>query len=407
MEPKIIARSAHIMSRRDISAEALKVLYRLHGAGNIAYLAGGCVRDLLLHRQPKDFDVVTDAHPGQVRSLFRNCRLIGRRFRLAHVFYPNGAIIEVATFRAAEGHAELQAARPPRHAHAVKTHDGLILRDNLFGTPEEDALRRDFTVNALFYNIADFSILDYVNGVHDLNLGVIRSIGEPRVRFTEDPVRMIRAIRFASALNFRIEERDYEALAAMAPHLARAAPARLYEEILKLFFCGHAERVFQHLQRTGLLGVLFPEFERWSVLPEGQAALSRTEAGLRALDEWRRQEREVSPALCFALIFGAYHKAAAVALARRGLPPWEALRAATTQHLTRLAPRLQIPKQVVMRAGDIMAAQPRLLERRRRDVEGLPRRPWFGEALAYLEFVARAHARYQDLAGWWSAVARR
>jgi poly(A) polymerase len=260
VEPTIVARSEHSISRRDIDPDALKVLYRLHEHQYVAYLVGGSVRDLLLGRRPKDFDVGTSAHPHQIKKLFRNCWIIGRRFRLAHVkFGPK--TIEVATFRRQVDPSELPAdpgeadqaveATPDApvdpeapleaqvqaegtHLAHVRAHDRLIHRDNTFGTPEEDAFRRDFTINALFYDIGTFSIIDYVGGLKDLENRIIRSIGEPGVRFLEDPVRMLRAVVFAARLDFTIDEPILEAMDVHGHELSRAAPARLMEEYFKI-----------------------------------------------------------------------------------------------------------------------------------------------------------------------------
>jgi poly(A) polymerase len=265
------------------------VLYKLKEQGYFAYLVGGGVRDLLLGREPKDFDIATDATPNEIKKIFRNCRLIGKRFRLAHIHFHN-EIIEVATFRSSsadEPPAEVAAgnevkagvgdavatqkpashegepAQPgppatatvtaprPRPPRMLKTEDGMILRDNVFGTPEEDALRRDFTVNALFYNIADFSVIDYVGGMRDLRSGFIRIIGDPVVRFTEDPVRMVRAARFAAMLGFEIEEGTKNALLELKDRVALASPSRMYEEVLKLFLLGEGENL-QLLRKTAL-----------------------------------------------------------------------------------------------------------------------------------------------------------
>jgi poly(A) polymerase len=200
MEPVVLKRPEHIVSRKNISSAAIKVLYRLKDEGYTSYIAGGGVRDLLLDRRPKDFDVATNATPEEIRKMFRNCRLIGRRFRLAHILF-RGEIIETATFRAPVPEDDGE------HSDKIfRTGDeGMVMRDNVFGTPEQDALRRDFTVNALFYNIADFSIIDYAGGLKDLKKKIIRVIGDPDTRFTEDPVRMIRAARFAGTLGFEIE----------------------------------------------------------------------------------------------------------------------------------------------------------------------------------------------------------
>src|SRR5512138_276800 len=262
--PRILPRSEHTISRKLLNPNAVKALYRLNDNGFTAYLVGGCVRDLLLGREPKDFDIATSATPNQVKRLFRNCRLVGRRFRLAHLHFNDG-IIEVATFRAnaaevtVEG--EEEAAGPVenhRHPQILRDEEGMILRDNLFGTPEEDAWRRDFTVNALCYNISDFSLIDYVGGLDDLHRCVIRTIGDPWQRFTEDPVRMIRAIRFAAILGFTVEENCWQALVELAPSIGRAAPARLYEEVLKLFLSGEGERTYQLLRHCGLFTYLLP-----------------------------------------------------------------------------------------------------------------------------------------------------
>src|SRR5262245_110110 len=217
--PRVRPRSQHPISRKQIDPDALKVLYRLSGAGHKGYLVGGSVRDLLLGRVPKDFDVGTDAPPGAIRRLFRNCRLIGRRFRLAHILFPGGKVIEVATFR----------RRPePLDPNAPEL---LMTEDNTFGTARQDALRRDFTINGLFYDIADFSILDYVGGLDDLEAGLIRTIGDPDVRFREDPVRMLRAVEFASRLGFAMTPDVYEAILAHRREIRKSAPPRVTEEI--------------------------------------------------------------------------------------------------------------------------------------------------------------------------------
>lgn len=284
VEPVVIPRSEHALSRRDIDPDALKVLYRLHEHNYIAYLVGGSVRDLLLDRHPKDFDIGTSAHPHQIKKLFRNCWIIGRRFRLAHVkFGPK--TIEVATFRrlvdAAEMAAEAAAAaeseseaanedaagadtqgeddaetrpRPRRRAE-----DHLIHRDNAYGTPEEDAFRRDFTVNALFYDIGTFSIIDYTGGLKDLDARVIRSIGIPEVRFLEDPVRMLRAVVLAARLEFSIDAESLEAIRHHKHEIARSAAPRLLEEYFKILRSGHAAEAFRQLGETGLLKEITPE----------------------------------------------------------------------------------------------------------------------------------------------------
>ncbi|HRC86375.1 MAG TPA: polynucleotide adenylyltransferase PcnB [Thermoanaerobaculia bacterium] len=247
-QPRILARAEHPISRKNISDNALKVLYRLHGAGFKAYLVGGSVRDLMLGRQPKDFDAATDARPNEIRRLFRNSRLIGRRFRLVHVFFKDG-VVEVSTFRKVPDPNEQEGGEG----------ELLITSDNTFGSPEEDAFRRDFTVNALFYSIEDFSVIDYVGGVEDLENRVIRVIGDPDIRFREDPVRMMRACEFAARLGFGIEPRTQEAIDRHRRELAKASPARLTDELLQLLRCGHSGRALQWMLELGLLEDLLPE----------------------------------------------------------------------------------------------------------------------------------------------------
>ncbi len=242
----VITRDQHDLSRKQMSPNALRVLYRLREAGFGAYLVGGAVRDLLVGRSPKDYDVATDATPEQVKSLFRNCRLIGRRFRLAHVVYGR-EIIEVATFRAGGG----DDIEGDRKVHA----DGRLLRDNIYGSIEEDAVRRDFTANALYYAIEDFSVRDYTGGYADVQAKLLRLIGDPEARYREDPVRMLRAARLAAKLGFTIEAATAEPIPRLAPLLAESAPARLFEETLKMFLSGHAVASFEMLEANGLLPV--------------------------------------------------------------------------------------------------------------------------------------------------------
>ena len=245
--PIICERSEHNISRRDIDADALKVLYRLTRKGYIAYLVGGGVRDLLLERQPKDFDVSTDASPNQIRKLFRNCFLIGRRFRLAHIKYGN-KIIETSTFR--------------RQPEAAENGELLQLNDNEFGNPEEDARRRDFTINGLYYNVENFTVIDYVGGLEDLKLRTIRAIGDPEIRFQEDPVRMLRAIRFAARLDFSIEKNTYMAICNYAKEIKKASAPRMLEEIFRLFAFSSGEKAVKLLYKTSLLQIISPEINK-------------------------------------------------------------------------------------------------------------------------------------------------
>src|SRR6266478_6552014 len=266
-EARTVPRAEHSISRRDIDADALKVLYRLRQADHTAYLVGGSVRDLLLARRPKDFDIGTSAHPSQVKKLFRNCWIIGRRFRLAHVKF-GAKVVEVATFRrqVAAGEEVVQDGVP---APDPNTPEGehLIHRDNTFGTPEEDAFRRDFTINALSYDIASFSIIDYVGGLEDLRAGVVRAIGDPEVRLREDPVRMLRAIALAARLNFTIDPPVLDAIRTHRHEISHSSAPRLLEEYYKILRAGSAEKTFRMLAEVGLLEPISTELHRGAADP--------------------------------------------------------------------------------------------------------------------------------------------
>ena len=264
MSPRILPRPQHTVSRKDIDADALKVLYRLKNHGFVAYLVGGGVRDLLLGRKPKDFDIGTSAHPQQVKKLFRNCFVIGRRFRLCHIRFGR-KVVEVSTFR--------RQAEPEEG-------DTLIRRDNTFGTPEEDAFRRDFTVNALFYDIATFSVIDYVEGLEDLENRVIRTIGDPAVRFREDPVRMLRAVALAARLGFTIDRDTAEAIRFLRGEIVKSSPARILDEIYKVLRQGASRKTFQMLHDLGLLAYLLPEAEK-AIGEEGERLLGQPVAARR------------------------------------------------------------------------------------------------------------------------------
>ena len=298
----IVPRAEHNISRRDIDPDALKVLYRLASLKHKAYLVGGSVRDLLLGRKPKDFDVGTDARPNEIRREFRNCFLVGRRFRLAHIVFGK-KIIETATFR---------KAPPP---DAVQDEHGLYqAEDNTFGTPEEDALRRDFTVNGLFYDIETFAVIDYVGGLRDLKSKTIRSIGDPAIRFREDPVRMMRAVRFAAKLGFDIAPADLRAIRRYAPELANASTSRLCEEILRLFVKGASRRCLSLAYDYRLLHALLPTLAAW--LDQDPARRDAAWAALGAVDALAAQGHEPSPGLALAALHWPLILAKAEALRR-------------------------------------------------------------------------------------------
>jgi len=295
-EPVIIPRAEHPISRANIDPDALKVLYRLRESDFTAYLVGGSVRDLLLGRRPKDFDVGTNAHPYQIKKLFRNCWIIGRRFRLAHVRFGDKTI-EVATFRrnVLPG-TENEPATTATTADTTRS-DLQLRHDNTFGTAEEDAFRRDFTINALFYDAATRSIIDYVGGLQDLKDGVVRSIGDPQERFQEDPVRMFRAVAFAARLGFTLEQPVVEAIRIHRHLVANAAPARLIEEYYKVLRSGAAEKTFRLLAQHGLLETITPELHHG-------ASEDALWLALQELDRYRQRFESVPDALTNPILLG-------------------------------------------------------------------------------------------------------
>ncbi len=397
MEPTIIKRPDHPISRNNISSAAVKVLYRLKDEGYTSYLAGGGVRDLLLDRHPKDFDIATDATPEQIRKMFRNCRLVGRRFRLAHILF-RGEIVETSTFRAPVPEEEETTDYCENTFKAGDT--GVVTRDNIFGTPEQDALRRDFTVNALFYNIADFSVIDYAGGLEDLEAKVIRVIGDPDKRFAEDPVRMIRAARFAGTLGFSIEPSAYESICRNKDLLAQASPSRMYEEVQKLFFCGHAKDVFQWLERTDLLHPMFREFSRW--IDEDKARHDWVIHTLEQMDRWRKAGLRVHPALLFALVFGEYHEFLARKLEAEGLSEHDATRQAVQQHLRGVCENVRVPKQAIYQVSDIMGNQLRFQKTKGHRPQRFVQSRGFLDAFLYFKFSSKTHNRNPEMLEFWS-----
>ncbi len=299
MIPLILPRPKHLISRKMMDEEALKVLYRLHRHGFLAYLVGGSVRDLLLGKVPKDFDVATNAHPHEINALFRNSRIIGRRFRLVQVFFKGGKTIEVSTFRSRSEFEE------------IRTEEGEFVQTESFGSPAEDALRRDITINGLFYNIADFSILDYIGGIADIEQKVIRAIGDPDERFQQDPVRMIRVIRHAARTRFSIEDQTYQAIVRHREEIRKCSPSRLRDEFLRELKEGVARPSLQLLLQTGLLFSLFPDLER----ALGNRSLSEKKAQdfflslFDLVDQLNKTGRRVSESILLALFLTPFLRA--------------------------------------------------------------------------------------------------
>ncbi|PKN71640.1 MAG: poly(A) polymerase [Deltaproteobacteria bacterium HGW-Deltaproteobacteria-12] len=403
MITKIIPRPEHAISRKQLNRSALQTLYRLQDHGFTAYLVGGCVRDLILGRIPKDFDICTNATPGQIKKMFRNCRLVGRRFRLAHLHFRD-EIIEVATFRATaandDGSAD-EANRPDSPPRHLKNEDGMIIRDNIFGTPEEDALRRDFTINALAYNIADYSVIDFTGGLTDLEQRLIRPIGDPLVRFTEDPVRMIRAIRFAATLDFAIEQETWNIIRNQASTIKRAAPARLYEEILKLFLLGSAGRVFVLLEESGLLKALFPWLNRW--LQGGGGRSELINKTLQWLDNMVHEGTPPSVGLMLAALFGPSLEDQALVRHRAGIPYQQALHACCSSLYEELRETLSFPAKVGNQLRNILSLQPSLRKFPPRRPGSLVNRQDFAAARNYLRIMADAKGETLPARDWWDA----
>ncbi len=395
--PAIINRTEHGISRMNISANALKVLYRLQKGGYEAYLVGGGVRDLLLGREPKDFDVATSATPEEVRALFRNCRLIGRRFRLAHVRFGQ-EIIEVATFRAQhvveEGEEEAAAGRT--------SEEGMILRDNVWGNIEQDAWRRDFTVNALYYNIADFSVVDYTGGVEDLKEGRLRIIGDPELRFREDPVRMLRAVRFAGKLGFRIDERSEQVIYA-AGHLLRAVPsARLFDECLKMFHAGYAVETFELLRHYRLFEHLFPDTEEALAHEEHGFPITFVSRALENTDLRIQEGKGVTPAFLFAALLWEPARLRSEQLQAEGVPPVPAMQQAGEETVGRQVKSVAFPKRFTLQAREIWEMQERLPRRNGKAPLRLLEHPRFRAGYDFLLLRAESGEPVAELAEWWT-----
>lgn len=390
LEPVILPREAHDVSRRDISEAALKVLYRLKNEGYAAYLVGGGVRDILLGLHPKDFDIATDATPEQVRALFRNCRVIGRRFKLAHVIF-GPEVIEVATFRAqSEVGDQRQSA------------EGMLLRDNVYGDIEDDALRRDFTVNALYYNIADFSVVDYCGGLEDLEKRQLRIIGDPLVRYREDPVRMLRAVRLAAKLGLSIETKTAAAFAESAGLLREASSARLFDESAKLFLMGHAERTFDLLHEHGLLAELYPlTAKALKHDPDGRHEALIREA-LRSTDDRVADDRPVTAGFLYAALLWAPVQAVFEKRVARGEAPAEALQHAATEVLDKQCQHTAIPRHFSTMMREIWTLQHRLPMRSGKRAERLFEHPRFRAAYDFLVMRADVGEVEEELAEWWT-----
>lgn len=390
--PRIVPAGEHAVTRKSIGRNALKVLDRLHESGHAAYLVGGGVRDALVGLTPKDFDVATDASPETIRALFRNSRIIGRRFRLVHVVYGR-EIIEVATFRAAHNKGEggeIGAA-------------GRIVRDNVFGSLEEDAQRRDFSVNALYYNVADGSVVDYVGGLDDLDAEIFRLIGNPETRCAEDPVRVLRAVRLAAKLEFDIDAATLRAMKKLADELKSTPPARLFEEVLKLFQGGYALRSFHAVREHQLLRYLFPLLDK-RLLSGNSQLESMLDAALDNTDKRVALGKPITPAYLLAFMLWPDVEERALSENRRGMPVSDALYTAADSVLSTQLTVTSIPRRFSGPMKEIWLMQPRLERNKGARALRLMEERRFRAAYDFLCLRASIDERLQPSADWWTKV---
>lgn len=389
--PRIIARSKHNITRANINGNALKVLYRLKQQGFEAYLVGGGVRDLLLGLHPKDFDVATNATPDQVRDIFHNCRLIGRRFRLAHVVFGR-EIIEVATFR-----GQAQTHDDPNHAQSS---DGMIMRDNVYGSMEEDAWRRDFTINALYYNIKDYSVVDFTGGLDDLRQRKLRMIGDPLVRFREDPVRILRAVRFAAKLDLNIDKSLQKPIAKLKHLIANIPQARLYDEMLKLFHSGAGVKALNALKSFQLLDCLLGDaVKQYYEHPGAHAFLIEV---LKSTDERVSVQKPIQPAFVLAALLWQPTCGLTQKYVQKGMPLFPARMRALEESLSLLLKQLSIPKRVVHAAREIIQFQMRLERRDGKRAFAMLGESRFRAAYDFLVLRAQAGEPVTELSTWWT-----
>lgn len=391
--PKIIPRPAHNVSRDDISKSALKVLYRLHNSGYQAFLVGGCVRDALLGLHPKDFDVATNATPDQVRALFENCRLIGRRFRLAHVRFGR-EIIETATFRAAAIHEADDVAHDT---------EGRILRDNVYGTIEEDVWRRDFTCNALYYNIADFSIWDFTGGVADIERRRLVLIGDADLRLREDPVRMLRAVRFAAKLGFTIDPSVVRSMHKHAGLISNVPAARLFDEFLKMFETGFAERTFDLLCEHKLFAELFPATDE--EMNRDPAFMKFVRAALQSTDARVAANKAVTPMFLLGVFFWApTQRLAAIRRSEEQLSESQAISLASYELVAQQQRRISIPKRYTIPMREMLALQPRFAVRHGKRGRSFLEHKRFRAAYDFMVLQSEVGLVDKEVAEFWTTV---
>ena len=404
----IIPRQKHNISRKNISRACLNVLYGLNENGFDAYIVGGAVRDLLLGKNPKDFDIATDAHPEEVRKIFRNARIIGRRFRIVHVQFGR-SIIEVSTFRAGSQDSMVikteKLSRNVTHIDAAQSQSGMLLRDNVYGTIEEDALRRDFTVNALYYTVRNFEVHDFLNGMKDIESRTLRMIGDPEQRYREDPVRMLRAVRLSAKLGFSIDSKTAQPIARMVGLLDAIPAARLFDEIIKAFFNGHAVKTYTGYKKHGLFDHLFPATanlvkkqannEKINIVAE--TCLQQAFAGT---DERLSENKSVNPAFLLAAILWPPVQAQFEHYRQQGLPPMVAMHEAGQDVIRDQVQIMAIPKRFTIPMREIWEYQLRLARKNR--AENMVGRKRFRAAYDFVLLREKAGEDLQGLGQWWT-----
>jgi poly(A) polymerase len=385
---KITPRDGHTISRRDISPNALKVMNRLNQANFEGYLVGGGVRDLLLEGSPKDFDVATDATPEQVKALFRNSRIIGRRFKIVHVRFGR-EIIEVTTFRGQNSDS----------SHQIESDTGQLLRDNVYGDMKSDALRRDFTANALYYSAKDFSLHDYTTGMEDIENRQLRMIGDPVTRYKEDPVRLLRAIRFAAKLGFQIEPSTAAPIQEQAPLLANVPAARLFDEVLKLFLGGYATATYSLLKEYGLLEQLFPDSSE--VIDTDSLYSNLVNEVMLNTDKRIRSDKRVTPAFIYAALLWPALDHEIKQLREKGLSPLESFHQASQKVTNRQLHRIMIPKRFLIPMKQIWELQWRLPNRQGKRAYRLLEHPKFRAGYDFMLLREAAGESLDELGQWW------
>lgn len=403
-ELHVLGRSEHGISRQAISPNCLKVLYTLIEAGYEAYIVGGGVRDLLLGLKPKDFDIATNATPDQIRSVFRNSRIIGRRFRIVHVHFGR-EIIEVSTFRAISGdnvaQVEESLSRAESHLDAVQAASGMILRDNVYGTIEEDVMRRDFTVNALYYTVKNFVVHDYVNGMADIDRRCLRMIGDPEQRYREDPVRVLRAIRLAAKLDFSITPETAAPLPRCAKLLESVPAARLFDEFMKLFLAGNSLATYRLLQHYEVFQVLFPATA--AAMRKDKARYERLLESAFANSDARLEEgKSVTPVFLLAVLMWPAVQQQLVRVHGSDTPAIPQLQDAAQRVIDDQVDRIAIPKRFSYPVRELWELQHRFTERRGRRAEMLLTHKRFRAAFDFLVLREESGEDLQGLGQWWT-----